>query len=119
MPTITVLCTHNFACTNVRTEPFYMHQNQCTQIWNLLSAALNLSESSYELAKELFDFWWDLTCGSPPSSTLKTLLQIVHNALSHAFLSHANCSSHLMEYKVSNFDILIVQLFDLKQKNID
>ena len=36
-PTVTVLFTHNFPCTNVRAEPFYMHENQCTQISNLSS----------------------------------------------------------------------------------
>ena len=36
-PTGTVLCTHNFACTNVHTKPFYVHENQCTQILNLSS----------------------------------------------------------------------------------
>ena len=36
-PTMTVLCTHNFACMNVCTKPFHMHENQCTQILNLLS----------------------------------------------------------------------------------
>ena len=34
---VTVLCTHNFACTNVHAEPFYMHKNQCIQILNLSS----------------------------------------------------------------------------------
>ena len=37
VPTVTVLCTHNFVCTNVRTKPFYMHKNHCTQILNLSS----------------------------------------------------------------------------------
>ena len=35
--TVTVLCTHNFVCTNVRAKPFYVHENQCTQISNLSS----------------------------------------------------------------------------------
>ena len=35
--TVTVLCTPNFACTNVRAKPFYVHENQCTQILNLSS----------------------------------------------------------------------------------
>ena len=34
---LTVLGTHNFACTNMPTEPFYMHKNQCIQILNLSS----------------------------------------------------------------------------------
>ena len=37
MPTITTLCTHNFLCKNVHSEPFYVHGNQCTQILNMLS----------------------------------------------------------------------------------
>ena len=37
LPTATVLCTHNFACTNVHEEPFYVYKNQCTQILNLPS----------------------------------------------------------------------------------
>ena len=37
MPTVTVLCTLNFACTNVLAEPFYVHKNQCMQILNLSS----------------------------------------------------------------------------------
>ena len=36
-PPVTVLCTHNFACTNMHTEPFYVHENQCNQILNLSS----------------------------------------------------------------------------------
>ena len=36
-PTVTVLCTHNFACTNVHTKPFYVHENECMQILNLSS----------------------------------------------------------------------------------
>ena len=33
--------THaNFACTNVRAEPFYVHENQYTQILNLSSPGL-------------------------------------------------------------------------------
>ena len=36
-PTVTVLCTHNFACMNMCVKPFYMHENQCTQISNLSS----------------------------------------------------------------------------------
>ena len=37
VPTVTVLCTHNFACTNVLAKPFYKHENQCMQIFNLLN----------------------------------------------------------------------------------
>ena len=37
MPTVTVLCTGNCACMNVHAEPFYVHENQCTQILNLSS----------------------------------------------------------------------------------
>ena len=36
-PTVTVLCKHNFACTNVRRKLFYVHKNQCPQILNLPS----------------------------------------------------------------------------------
>ena len=36
-PTVTFLCTRNFACTNVCAKPFYVHENQCTQILNLSS----------------------------------------------------------------------------------
>ena len=36
-PTVTVLCTYNFACMNVCAEPFYLHENQCMQLLNLLS----------------------------------------------------------------------------------
>ena len=36
-PTVTALRTRNFACTNVRAKPFYVHENQCTQIPNLSS----------------------------------------------------------------------------------
>ena len=36
-PTVTFSCTRNFACTNVREEPRYVHENQCTQILNLSS----------------------------------------------------------------------------------
>ena len=39
-PTVTVLCTRNSACTNVRAEPFYGHENQCTQILELSSPVL-------------------------------------------------------------------------------
>ena len=38
VPTVTVLCMHNFACTNMCAKPFYVHENQCTQILNLLSS---------------------------------------------------------------------------------
>ena len=37
MPTVTVLCTSNFACTNMRIEPSYVHENQCMQKSNLSS----------------------------------------------------------------------------------
>ena len=36
-PIVTVLCNRKFACMNVRAEPFYMHENQSTQILNLSS----------------------------------------------------------------------------------
>ena len=36
-PTVTVLSTYNFACMNKYAKPFYMHENQCTQISNLSS----------------------------------------------------------------------------------
>ena len=39
-PTVTVLGTYNYACTNVRAKPFYVHENQCTQILNLSNPAL-------------------------------------------------------------------------------
>ena len=29
---MTVLCTRNFGCANVRKKPFYVHENHCTQI---------------------------------------------------------------------------------------
>ena len=34
---VTVLCTNNFACTNVCAKPFYVHKNQCMQILNVSS----------------------------------------------------------------------------------
>ena len=34
---MTVLCTHISACTNVHAKPFYVHENQYTQIWNFSS----------------------------------------------------------------------------------
>ena len=37
VPTVTVLCTHNFTCMIVRAKPFYAHENQYTQILNLSS----------------------------------------------------------------------------------
>ena len=36
-PTVTVLSTYNFVCINKRTKPFYVHENQCTQISDLSS----------------------------------------------------------------------------------
>ena len=36
-PTVTVLDTHNFACTNMHAKLFYMQENPCTQILNLAS----------------------------------------------------------------------------------
>ena len=39
VPTVTVLCTHNYACTNVRAKQFYVHENQCMQISDLSSLA--------------------------------------------------------------------------------
>ena len=39
VPTVTALCTHNFACMNVHAKPFYVHKNQNMQILNLLSPA--------------------------------------------------------------------------------
>ena len=40
-PTVTALCTHNFACTIKHTKPFYAHKNQCIQILNLLRPVTN------------------------------------------------------------------------------
>ena len=71
----------------------------------------------------LFDFWWDLTCAVSPPSILKTLLQVVHNALSGslAFKSHENCSSHFMEYKVLSCGIFLLFCLIIwsKTKNTD
>ena len=39
-PTVTVLCTHSFACINVHAEPFYVPENQCMQILNLSSPGI-------------------------------------------------------------------------------
>ena len=36
VPTATVSYPQNLACANVNVKPFYMHENQCTQILNLL-----------------------------------------------------------------------------------
>ena len=36
-PTMTALGTDNFAYTNVHVKLFYVHENPCTQILNLLS----------------------------------------------------------------------------------
>ena len=41
-PTVTVLGTYNYACTNVRAKPFYVHENRCTQILNVSSPAYAL-----------------------------------------------------------------------------
>ena len=37
VPTVNVLYIHNFPCTNMHAKPFYVHENQCMQILNLLS----------------------------------------------------------------------------------
>ena len=42
VPTVTALCTHNFAWMNVCTKPFYVHKNQCTQILDLSSPGMHL-----------------------------------------------------------------------------
>ena len=42
VPTVTVLCTHNFACTNMHAKPFYMYENQCTQTSNLSSPVYSI-----------------------------------------------------------------------------
>ena len=38
VPSVTVLATRNFTSPNVRAEPFYVHENQCTQMLNLSSS---------------------------------------------------------------------------------
>ena len=40
VPTLTVLSTHNFECTNMCTKPLYLHENQCTPILNMSTPAL-------------------------------------------------------------------------------
>ena len=40
-PTVTVLCIRNFTWMIVRAKPFYVHENQCTQILNLSSPVIN------------------------------------------------------------------------------
>ena len=37
---MTVLCTCNFTCMIVRSKPYYVHGNQCTQILNFSSPVL-------------------------------------------------------------------------------
>ena len=61
-PTMTVLCTHNFACTNVRRKLFYMHENQCLQILNLLSLDNYIHHMPYHRNSIAYDhdFWY--TC---------------------------------------------------------
>ena len=81
-------------------------------------SVINVWRSDDSFFLSLFDFWLFLPCVNPPPSTPKTLLQIVHNALSGCltFLILANCSSHLMEYEVLNFHIFFL-LFNYVIKN--
>ena len=59
-PTVTVLCTRNFACTNVRAKPFYVHENQCmpniksVEPWN--SPSLPWSRTTYWKKASLLAF---------------------------------------------------------------
>ena len=39
--TVTVLCARNYASMDVREKQFYVHENQCTPILNLLSSEYN------------------------------------------------------------------------------
>ena len=50
--TVTVFCTHNVVCTNVRAKPFQVHENQCTQILNLLSPVQGLNGTPSALLKD-------------------------------------------------------------------
>ena len=51
--TVTVLNTRSFVSTNVYAKPFYMHENQCTQILSLLSPLVcKISLSAYGMT-----FW--------------------------------------------------------------
>ena len=54
-PTVIVLYTRNFACINVRAKPFYVHENQCTQILNLWSPVIGQSK----FPGNFFDFKFD------------------------------------------------------------
>ena len=53
--TITVLYTCSFAWTDVPTEPFYIHKNQCTQISNLLSPGDEMVDFQ---RKNIFEHVW-------------------------------------------------------------
>ena len=46
---MTFLCTRDFACTSVRAKPFYVHENQCTQIISLSSSAITFLEYILEI----------------------------------------------------------------------
>ena len=52
-PTVTVLCIHYFASTNVHAKPFYVDENQCTQILNLSSPDNNHNST----CKNIFDIF--------------------------------------------------------------
>ena len=51
------LCTCNFACTNMHMKPFYMHENQCMQILNLLSLAIHLENWNIKFLQNFTVFY--------------------------------------------------------------
>ena len=62
---MTFLYTHNFACTDMHAKPFHVHENQCTQILNLLSPVRNISIIFFFLRQDLkvsgfFFLFWEM-----------------------------------------------------------
>ena len=92
--TVTVLCTRNFTCTIVRAKPFYVPENQCTQILNLSSP--DKYTKNYELWSDdvrllrygarRTDGWtarwtdrrkrWHIEVGAPPKNQLAGFFMI-------------------------------------------
>ena len=68
-PTVTVLCTCSFVCTNVRTEPFYVQKYQCMQILNLSNPVLSHAQNF---------IWWVNCMPIFQQGCSVILLQMIH-----------------------------------------
>ena len=121
--TVTALCTRDFACTNVRAKPFYVHKNQCTQILNFSSPVwyLFINNRKNKKQNQRWKSWKKISMyksSSSSSSSLLLLLKHEWNKNNNVSIQHINLYE-LSEATASIIKCTSIQILNCLQKLIN